>query len=235
LLVVAIVGLGYPSAFADPPGPPADRTNDPAGARVRVVRPYSGDPLLVVTYPWKLHDRPSIEVQWLSDKEPAADGIRSLGFVNGFMHGQLSVDIYHCQDRGERVAASISRAERGVDMEIHAQRNFLSRSAVWVHCHFKTVEGKPQTRTVFCLLDDWAQGDRTLYLELPPRHYAAPGRLRIWMLRGADTVWMETIAWPGMPGAPQSPGTAAPPGPSQKPAVKKGADEDAAGDGKNEG
>jgi len=148
-----------------------------------------------------VHQGASIETQWLADDKPDPLSLRPLGFVNGFVHGGISLDIERCRDQGERVACTASRSKRDIDFDINAKPNSLSKSAVWVDFHLPTPDLKTETRTAFCLLESWALDQRTLYLDLPPKYYSQPGRLRVWMLRGKDTVWMETIRWPGMQGA----------------------------------
>ena len=168
---------------------------------VRVMRPYVGHPILVIDYPWRIHARPSLEVLFLPEGQPEPLDRRPLAFVDRFLHGDLAMDVYRSQDRGERVAFTMKVSKQGVELEIHGKRNSLSKPAVWVDCHWSRPDLKTETRTVFCLLDWWAVDDRTLYLDLPAAYYSQPGRLRIWMLAGKDTVWTHTIAWPGMPGA----------------------------------
>ncbi len=169
-------------------------------SHLRFFRPFSGSPILIVHYPWQVHANPSVEVQWLADGEPEPPSRRPLVFVDGYLKGDLAVDAERCRAGAERVATSTSRSKAGIEFDIHAKRNSLTVPAVWVDCHLPLPGDKTETRTAFCMLQNWAVDGRTLYLDLPSDSFAKPGKLRFWMLRGQDTVWMETVAWPGMPG-----------------------------------
>jgi len=140
-------------------------------------------------------------VQLLPLDQPEPTDTRPFGFLARFVKGEIAVDLQRCLDQGERVAVSMSRFKDGVGFEINGKRNSLGKSAVWADFHLKTAESTAQTRTALFWLEPWAADGRTLYLDLSPKYYSRPGKLRVWMLRDDDTVWMETIAWPGMPGA----------------------------------
>lgn len=190
-------------------------------SHLRLFRPFSGSPILVVYYPWRLHANPSIEVQWLPEGEPAPANTRPFGFVDGYLKGEYLVDAERCRAAAEKIATSTSRTKGDFEFEFNAKRNSLGVPAVWVDCQLPKPDHKTETRTVFCLLENWAMDGRTLYLDLPLDRYAKPGKLRLWMLRGKDTVWMETVAWPGLPGGTDD-GMAAPAGAgTQKPGDKK--------------
>jgi len=211
-LVLLLLSVGWSRVAGGAPagpaeGQPAEKTPAPESTEVsyaRVVRPYTGSPVLVIDYPWVIHARPSIEVQLLSDGDTDLSGRKPLCFVDAYMKGQLLLDVHSTRDRGERLAFIMKTTERGIDLEINGRRNSLSRPAVWIDCHVKTADEKTETRSVFCLLDSWAVDRRTLYLDLPAKHYSQPGKLRVWFLREKDTVWMQTVAWPGMPKAAES-------------------------------
>ena len=187
--------FGSATADATPAIAPANRSH------LRIFRPYSGNQILVVNYPWRQHARASIEVQWLAEGEPEPANTRPLGFVAGYVKGDVGVDVERCRTAGENLPTTIARSKGDLDFEINAKRNSLGVSAAWVDFHWKRPDAKTETRSAFCLLESWALDGRTLYLDLPPRFYDQPGKLRLWMLRGKDTVWLETIPWPGMPGA----------------------------------
>lgn len=201
-----------------------------AGAsHLRLFRPFSGSPILVVYYPWRLHANPSIEVQWLPEGEPAPANTRPFTFVDGYLKGEFLVDAERCRAAAEKIATSVSRTKGDLAFEFNAKRNSLGVPAVWVDCRLPKPDQKTEIRTAFCLLENWAMDGRTLYLDLPLEHYAKPGRLRLWMLRGKDTVWMETVAWPGLPDGKEGV-MAAPAGAEvQKPGDKKALPSDAVG------
>lgn len=195
---------------------------------LRVVRPYAGPPLLVVEYPWQLHPKVSIEVQWISQGQPLPADPRPLTFRERLWKGDVESDAYRCLDAAERVKSSAKRHVQGIDISLSAQRNSFNQPALTVQCQFTTPDGLANSRTAYCLLDRWALNGRTLQFDLPEEHYGLPGTLRVWLLRGKDTVWLQTVAWPGIPGAPapQVAGVKEPAKPaSAKPAATKPAGE----------
>lgn len=168
-------------------------------SHLRFFRPFSGRPILVVHYPWQVHAHASIEVQWLPEGVPEPLNVRPLAFVDGYLKGELSVDADRCRRGAEKIATSTTRSKAGIKFDIYAKRNSLTNAAVWIHCHLPKAKDTTETRTAFVWLEDWALDGHTLYLDLPSDYYGKPGKLRFWMLRGKDTLWMETVAWPGLP------------------------------------
>jgi hypothetical protein len=226
VLLLLCVGWSRVAGGAPAESQPAEKTPAPKSTEAsyaRVVRPYTGSPVLVIEYPWNIHASPSVEVQLLSDGDTDLLGSKPLCFVDAYMKGQLLLDVHSTRDRGERLAFTMKTTERGTDLEINGRRNSLSRPAVWIDCHLKTPDlMKTETRSVFCLLDSWAVDRRTLYLDLPAKYYAQPGKLRVWFLREKDTVWIQTVAWPGMPKSAESEAIVQERKPAgRKPAVEK--------------
>jgi hypothetical protein len=50
-------------------------------------------------------------------------------------------------------------------------------------------------RSAFYRLESWAADSDTLMLDLPPEHFCRPGTLKVWLLRGDEVVWSETVPW----------------------------------------
>ena len=164
---------------------------------VSVFEQPTGEPILIIDYPWRRHARPSVEVRTLDDTEVGNSLIRPLFFVSDIMKGKVTTGVYHYQDLCEDVPQTATFAEGDIDFEILAQRNSLERPSVCVACRSEPVNSPPEARVAFCLLDAWAVNERMLHLELPPEYFSQPGKIRVWLLRGKDIVWSETAAWPG--------------------------------------
>ena len=190
------VGQERPGATAGQPASgPAARVGV---SRVAVMEQASGEPILVINYPWTKHARPSVEVRLLADAEADTYELRPLCFVDDFMKGEVTVRVYHCQDRSADTPLGITFTEREIEFEVLGERNSLGRPSVRVACRTKTGHREWGAVAVYCLLESWAVDQRTLYLDLPPAYFAKPGRIRVWFLRGKDIVWSELAKWPGI-------------------------------------
>ena len=184
--------------------PPALKTAakaGPATSYVSVIKRRTGEPILVVKYPWKRHARPSVEIRVLQKSEVDDAMIRPLFFVHDIMKGKVTTAVYHCQDRSAGLNQTGTFSKDKVDFEIFGARNALGRPSVCVACGTKPIESERETRAraAFPLLDAWAVDQRTLYLELPPQYFSDPSTIRVWLLRGKDIVWTQTARWPGIP------------------------------------
>lgn len=166
---------------------------------VSVLTRHTGEPILVVKYPWKRHARPSVEVRILDEEEVDNRLIRPLFFMHDIFKGEVTTAVYHCVERSEDVplTAAFSRGE--IDFTIFGARNSLGRPSASVACRTTTVDPPPETRAAFCLLDTWAVDQRTLYLDLPSEYFARPRKIRVWFLRDKDIVWTADTTWPGTP------------------------------------
>ena len=172
----------------------------PSGPYVSLARQATGEPMLVVDYPWKTHARPSIEVSTLPDDEAQWPEIRPLFFLDKFMRGRVATAMYACLDGSEKVPTSTSLVEEGVEYEVFGDRNSFDRPSVSVACRTPVQKiGQVATRALFCLLEPWAVDRRRLLFDLPSEHFAGPSKLRVWLLRGDAVLWSETVDWPGFP------------------------------------
>jgi hypothetical protein len=192
-------------------------------AFVSVITQPTGEPILVVKYPWKRHAKPSIEVRVLDPSEVDNPLIRPLFFRHDIMKGDVTKSVYRCQDDSEDTSQTATFSEGNADFEIFGARNSLGRPAVSVACRIAPAEispetksrfseralaelepllplrSEPETRAAYGLLDAWAVDERTLYLELPPSHFSQRSKIRLWFLRDKDVVWTANINWPGTP------------------------------------
>lgn len=202
VLVALVIGTGD-AAGEEWTGGTAGQSPSRAAAsggvsRVSVVEQPTGEPILVIQYPWTMHARPSVEVRLLADAEADNYELRPLCFVDDFMKGEVTVKVYHCQDRSADTPLNLTFSERDIDFEFLGERNSLGRPSVRVV--YRTETGVPESgaNAVYCLLRSWAVDKRMLYLDLPPAYFSKPGRIRVWFLRGKDIVWSETARWPGL-------------------------------------
>jgi hypothetical protein len=242
LALVIGVGEPARADAADRDGSPSPDKKAPEVAKgdafVSVLTQPTGGPILAVKYPWKRHVRASVEVRVLDPSEVDNPLIRPLFFLHDLMKGNVTTAVYRCQDDSEDVAQTAVFSKDALDFEIFGARNALGRPAVCVACRTATtrhpadtsgepgdlaakaiallgpaLEREPETWAAFPLLLAWALDERTLYLQLPAEYFSRPCKIRVWLLRGKDVVWVATTDWPGYPGAigtrePAAPGTA---------------------------
>lgn len=224
LAQAARTAAAAPDVARPPDKKPA--AEDRGEAFVSIVKRPTGEPILVVKYPWKRHAHPSVEVRTLHPSEVQNPLIRPLFFAQDLMKGDVTTAIYHCQDNSDELQQTASFTKEGMDFEIFGARNSLGKPSVCVACRPEAKHGvletpggrnveefgsdlaaiyaarldrEPETRAAFSLLDGWALDDHTLYLELPTKYFSNPGKIRVWLLRGEDIVWTANADWPGVP------------------------------------
>ena len=217
VVVLLTAGLGQAEA-QQTSGYPAEGLPDLARAPIRVGGPFattlrdlSGDPILVIHYPWTAHARTSIEVSSLptesaeaphsAELRPSAvelSEVRPLYFFARSFKGQNTVAIYECQDGSAELPTKVNLVDAGTDYQVLGRRNALGKPSVLVASKTRIdAISKVVDRAVFCLLDAWAVDRQLLQLELPQAYFATPGRIRVWLLRGDAVIWSEDLAWPG--------------------------------------
>jgi len=211
ILLLACLLSGWQAAQADitrgsdanqPPQRTAPKV-DRGEAYVSVLTQPTGEPILVIRYPWKRHARPSVEVRIVDEKEVNNPLIRPQFFTRDVMKGDITMAVYDCQDRSEDVAQRVTFAEGDTDFSIFGTRNVLGRPSVCLSSLTKPPNAPPnappERRAAFPLLRPWSIDERTLYLELPAEHFSKRSKIRIWFLRGKDIVWVANTTWPGTP------------------------------------
>jgi hypothetical protein len=206
ILLLAFVFSTWQTAPADITGPPLRERPAPQVDRgesyVSVLSRPTGEPILVIRYPWKRHERPSVEVRILDEAEVGNPLIRPQFFAHDLMKGDITKALFDCQDKSEDVAQRVTFAEGRTDFSIHGARNVLGRPSVCVSSRTirtSTTDPPPETRAAFPLLRPWSIDQRTLYLELPAEHFSERSKIRIWLLRRKDIVWVADTTWPGTP------------------------------------
>jgi hypothetical protein len=168
---------------------------------VSIARRSTGEPILVVNYPWRKHARASIEIRQLASGEVDDGTVKSLLFRHELMKGAALVGISRCLDRCRDGQARAEFTQREIDFEVLGDRNSFGSPSVCVACRtkYKATGGKTVSRAVFPLLEPWAVDNRKLYLDLPSDYFPQECMVRVWMLRGHDVIWTTTVRWPGDP------------------------------------
>jgi hypothetical protein len=176
-----------------------------------LMQERNGDLVVSIAQPWRSYRRPSVEVCLLPGDWPENSKLHPLYFVKQTLKGEVTVAVYHCQDRADGVPQRTSLKEHDLEFELFGQRNALGKAAVCVACRTETPDHKLLPRAVYCLPEYWASEDGVLYLSLPKDYFGASGKLVVWLLREDSVVWSDTIRWPGIPDAEPAP--TAKPGP----------------------
>lgn len=201
LMLLLLVMTAFPgSLWAQVPQRSEDRTAEAPHLALR--QQASGDPILVVDYPWAVHTNASIEVRLLPSEERATTTWTPIFFLTNYLSPEALKGIYRCQDQGEQLPATATFGKEKIDFEILAQRNSLGRSAVSIRCESRWEGPRSGLRAIFWPLKEWAVDRRTLYLELPKKGFSDRSQIRVWFLRDTHILWSETIAWPGYPQKP---------------------------------
>jgi hypothetical protein len=144
-----------------------------------------------------MHAKPSVEARLVTSEDADRVGIRPLLFVDGYLKGEVLVDVYEAQDQAAGVGGSLAFTKNEMAFEILGRRNSLGKPAVCVARQVPPGDPTPGAAAVFCLLEFWSLSDRLLHLDLPRQYFAKPGKLHLWFLRGDTVLWKEVVDWPG--------------------------------------
>jgi len=198
LLAAAVLSGGPESAVAQPPQKAAREVRKQTDTSyARLVADRAGRRVLVIDYPWKTHQHPSVEVRLVTDEATDTRGLQPLFFTTAYLKGTVTVDVYHCQDEAAGAGARHRFTENEIYFEIIGQKNSLGRPAVCVVREVPSSDSVPGVGVVYCLLEPWSVNNRLLYLELPPERFVEPGKLYVWFLRADKVLWEEVEQWPG--------------------------------------
>lgn len=222
LVAVSLTWPGGAAAAELPPDARPEAGRPRATSYVSLVKRPSGDRSLLISYPWKLHRRPSVEVRLVTGKDGPASAVRPLWFVAEHMKGPVKVTLYDCEDKAAGGPVRESLEDKKVEFDVVGGRNSLGKPAVCVVHRLapeepapgKPAPGKPASdgagpgkppseeapldaTAVYCLLPAWAINQRLLSLDLPRSDFARPGKIHVWFLREEKVLWSETLDWPG--------------------------------------
>ena len=177
----------------------AAETSKQQASHASLLKRSGESPVLLIDYPWKAHQRPSVELRRMTKTDKTDFQIRPLFFTSEYFKGEMTDSVYRCQDAAAGVPLIRSREEKGVVFDILGRRNKLGRPSVCVVRPTPPKEPATGTAAVFCLLEPWSLGKQLLHLEPPSPWFDSPGTLYVWMLRDEKIVWQQQIAWPGKP------------------------------------
>ena len=165
---------------------------------VSLVQTRIGQQTLVVDYPWKVHDRPSVEVRLVTKKAKDPREARPLFFVGEHFKGEVSLKVYDCLDAAAAVGTTKPLKVGDIEMEIVGRRNSLGKPAVSIVRKIAADEDPaPGSGVVFCQLPAWSANRAMLCLDLPREYFAESGQLYVWFLRGKKVLWEQRVDWPG--------------------------------------
>ena len=188
--------------------------------RVELFEAFGKRPVLLVSYPWKEYARASMEVRFFSQTDVDDERIQPLFFRSQYFKGKMLQEVYECLLRAGDVPVSKICTYEGHDWRLLADRTILGRPAVGVVREIaadRRLGTESATAVVYPLLEQWAEDECHLCLELPVRYYPQPGQLRVWFLRENRVLWTEKLTWPGTKESslPGKPAKALPPPPKQ--------------------
>ena len=164
---------------------------------VSVEKTSAGENVLVVAYPWRVHEKTSLEVRLVTDKKDFSARIKPLRFAIVRFEDEVKRRILTTFDDSIDHPSDWTTEAGGLKWEVIGHSNHLGHAAEWfVHTPVKD-DSLVGNTVAFSPLDPWAVGDRLLMLDLPRKSFDQPGKLYVWFLRGDRIVWQEELMWPG--------------------------------------
>ena len=113
-----------------------------------------------------------------------------LGDLLSQLNSQLNFD---------KASAQIPTKDGGL-VELFTTKNALGKSPRTLVGYLKRKSDNSPIGAicVFFDLELWASNDSDrLLLEAPTNYFSDPGKLRVWFFSGENSVWSETLTWPG--------------------------------------
>ncbi len=151
----------------------------------------------MVRYPWRVHEKASIEVRLITDKKEFAARVKPLRFAMIRFNDETTRRILKTFDESVDHPSEWKTESGGLQWEIIGHSNHFGRAAEWfVNTPLKNGSLVGIT-AAFHPLDPWEVNDRLLALDLPRRGFDQPGKLYVWFLRGDRILWQEEVMWPG--------------------------------------
>ena len=153
--------------------------------------------MLSIKYPWRIHEKASLEVRLVADKKDFAARVRPLRFTLIHFDADTQRRILSTFDQSLEHPADWKAEAGGLKWEVIGHGNHLGHAAEWFVNTPEKNGSLIGTTAVFYPPDAWATGDRLLLLDLPRDSFDQPGKLYIWFLRGDRILWQEELMWPG--------------------------------------
>ena len=171
---------------------------------VEIIQDADGNPIIKIDYPWYLNKHVSIEVRDLIENDRKDFEIKPLRFKYEVMWEETKEKIHKMRENADPIrdeAKFLGEVEgRQLSFRMYGDCNTLDKRSVVIGCvHQLSDDGGEGVirRAIFPFAEDWSADKRTLYLDLPPEIFTEPGKIRLWFLRGKDTLWSRDIEWPG--------------------------------------
>jgi hypothetical protein len=225
-ILLMLVLAWLPSAWcmaAEPftKSPKGENPIPQATPKVSIFTQNTGGRVLQIDYPWQAYKKASVEVWLVTENSPAFARVKPLNFVNDRLNGETSVKVGQCLAAAYGVGLTQSIPGDRVNYKIVGCCNSLGKPAVSIVGKSKedmgTLEDKgksPKTKekqqdteqepplpfgawAAFCDLENWSANRHELSLDLSPDHFAKPGKLYVWFLRGDTMLWEERLDWKG--------------------------------------
>lgn len=203
-LLLLSAGGGVQLAAQERDETPDSIVPDEEGEYAEILLQEDGKPLLVVNFPWQRFTETSVEVRTLAADEVDSKVVFPLFFHARTMKGDVGIAIDRARIGAEKVATEATFTKDEVEYRVLGNRNVLGKPSIAVACRTTLVrpggEKVISPRAIYPRLEPWSTDARTLFLSLPAESFRRPGKIRVWLLRGANIVWWENVDWPGYPG-----------------------------------
>jgi|GEM_PF-6893121 len=190
------VKLAEPTPKKNTPSRPSDPSS-----KVSIAYGPQGVPALTASFPWKQFERPSLQVQLITDPDVDVLSVKS-----------IELDGPAVSELWKALVASINKPIHPASPELlRDSTNFIEYGSgqLLALCVQQNIHGRPAgfavdrsgTRIVFYELDDWVDKNGAFYVaptELGERsRFAEPGRLRVAFLSAEKPVWVTVVSWAG--------------------------------------
>ncbi len=225
LLPLGFLAVFLGAAVAAPGG--AWGAEEQATNYVSIETTAAGEPMLVVDYPWSVHKNATIEVRTYVAGEEDSARIRPLQFHHTYMKDSVTITVYDVQAGGAETRTTAEFLRGSIQFQALGQRNLLNRPAVCVTCETEVLKPNKEAFpdrarwAIYPFLEPWAADRDTLFLSLPEETFAAPVKIRVFLLRDGHLLWSESEPWPGLPGYTPQPAAKQPARPAGPEAVEK--------------
>jgi hypothetical protein len=220
LIQLALAWFSVACCGAEPSLPP--KNNDPipqAVPRITIETQNTGKRLIHIDYPWQAYQKASVEVWLVTKDSPANAKIKPTYFVDYRLKGETSVKVGECLASAYSTGSMKSVPDDKMTIQIVGLRNSLGKPAVSILGKSKRDQEEAKDKeepkvdvpvdtsfepplpygswAAFCDLENWSLNRHELSLDLLSEHFARPGKLYIWFLRGDKILWEERLDWKG--------------------------------------
>ena len=126
---------------------------------VAVIPERGGRLTLAIHYPWKIHDKASIEVRLVAGQRAEGTTVVPVNFQSEFCKGPILLKVYHCLDHATDQETTESFTKDKMVYQIIGRRNSLGRPSVHV---LPTMKGALPTSVPAPCSFNWTPGPSTI-------------------------------------------------------------------------